>query len=126
MSKKILISAVVALGIVCGLLLHSTSAVKFGSVDQGSDYHATTTPSGAYTALQSSGGTLGSVVILATGTGTITLNDSSGLAGNTGTTTILTIPASLPIGTYVFDAQFYRGLVITTTGTIPTAVVTYR
>lgn len=114
------------MGIVCGFLLHSTSAVKFGSVDQGSEYHATTTPTGAYTALQSTGGTLGSVIVTVVGTGTITLNDSSGLAGNTSTTTILTIPASLPIGTYTFDAVFYRGLVITTTGTIPTAIVTYR
>lgn len=109
-----------------------------GSVGLGNDYHSTTTrtaivgvPYGQLTALTGTnavGGTLGSIVITGANSGQINIYDGTSTQTNsqTGTSTLVVIPASTVAGTYTFDVQFYRGLVIEVIGLAPTTTITYR
>lgn len=109
-----------------------------GSVDLGSDYHSTTTravlnANGANAAMitstiNSTQGTLGSVVITGANTGSINLYDETTTAAHTdhATTSIASIPGSTAAGTYTFDAVYFRGLVVEINGNVATSTITYR
>src|SRR3990167_4033414 len=111
---------------------------KVGSVTQGNEYYATTTPSGAETwtdqGIKRGQGALGSVVITkagnvefvlynATSTGAV-LNDSR---FNKSLKQLARIPENLVAGGYVFYVTFTDGLVMDVErGTTGTSTITYR
>ena len=117
----------------------STGVVQLGSVTQGQEYFATTTNTQAlwpnYTVIQSPtvrgnlspAGTrvatsaptvLGSVVITTTGTSPFCLYDATSTVvnGEWATTTIACFPASAVVGTYTFDSQYQKGILVEFTG----------
>lgn len=112
----------------------NTTPIVQGSVSQGSSYHSTTTRAFNGNAiangqlLQLGPGDLGSVVITGAGTGVINIYDGTTTAAHTdsATTTIASFPASTTAGTYTFDAQYYKGLIIETVGSVATSTITYR
>lgn len=131
-STKILLAIVVGILIWIGI----GQPKKFGSVSQSSEYFATSTKNGvvgttalANGAILTTGpGTLGSIVITGANTGVINFYDATSTLTNsqTGTTTLVAIPASLAAGTYTLDVQFSRGLVYEVIGTAPTSTITWR
>lgn len=111
-----------------------------GSVNQGSDYAATSTRSAfsgtpnAATALIKGGyGSIGSFVVTGVAAGQVTFYDAttsdatkrSALQASS-TIQIADFPASVGTGTYVLDVAFGRGLLVVINGTAPTSTVTYR
>ena|ERR1035437_785151 len=134
MSKlsKILLSAAVALSLVaCVIALRTTGGTVLGSVNTGNEYHSTSTSAGFvnYSVLQSGNGTIGSVVITMTGTGTIDLYDATSTVTNAAwaTTTLAHFGASPTVGTYTFDVIFQKGLLVQFgTGTIASTTITYK
>lgn len=110
-----------------------------GSVQFGSEYHSTTTSTGRFgtlvnlTGTTAQSGALGSVIITGAATGVINIYDATTTdvtlrTGAMGTSSILlaTFPSSEATGTYTFDAQYYRGLIVETIGTMPTTTITSR
>ena len=79
-------------------------------------------------------GSLGSIVITGANTGVVnfynaTTSDVLKRTGNKATSTILlvSLPASLVAGTYVFDVEFTDGLFLDyDSGNMPTTTITYR
>jgi hypothetical protein len=143
--KKYLAIAL-ALAVLCVLaVLWQRPQGALGSVAVSNGYRATTTPAVAdetnlcpplpFTA-SSSTGILGSVNILLTGGGTITIYDATTTNINfrsadqaTSSLRIADFPASPTVGSYHFDAVFRRGLLVdyTTTGTGPaSSTISYR
>lgn len=123
----------------------TTSAVHFGSVTIGNEMLATTTNTVALfrndTVLTGKSGAtakgtptvLGSVIITTTGTSPMCLYDGTSTATNAewATTTIACFPASATVGTYTFDAQYKKGILIDftgspTTSTYASSTFTYR
>lgn len=102
--------------IVLGVLLfypkQKTQIIEptLGSVQVGSGYQSTTTAQGATAgvySLTSVPGVLGSIVVVSTSAvGGFTVYDAS----DSGTTTLVALPASTPAGTYTFDLNVFRGL----------------
>ena len=111
----------------------------FGSLTEGQSYTSTTTNTQAlfrnYTVIQgrsaignlspvgtrvatSAPTVLGSLVITTTGTSPFCLYDATSTVpnGEWATTTIACFPASPTVGTYVFDAQFQKGILVEWTG----------
>jgi len=116
--------------------------ISVGSVAQYNDYMATSTAANSvYGAgitddqlVKTGFGALGSVVVTGANTGVVnfynaTTSDITLRTNQTPTTTILiaSMPASIAVGTYVFDATFTDGLLIELeTGIMPTTTITYR
>jgi hypothetical protein len=110
--------------------------MTFGSVAVGGEYQSTTTKpyNGSsltnLTVLKSESGTMGSVIITGAGAGVMTLYDAtttnSSLRTKAATTTLVSIPASAAAGTYTFDIQFYQGLIVELSGTVPTSTISWR
>ena len=110
---------------------------SFGSAVVGNDYHATGTApyegivedrliKGGY-------GSLGSVIVTKAGDAEFALYDATSTAAlnadnfASSTQHIATFPASLAVGTYVFDVEFNDGLVLeVVTGDTGTSTITYR
>lgn len=109
-------------------------SIHIGSVDQGGEYHATTTYSKLgvplfgvnQTIVNNTNGTLGSVVITGAVAGAMKFMDATSTT-DVSSTTITVLPASLVAGVYTFDLSFYRGLIVeTTSALVPTSTITYR
>jgi hypothetical protein len=134
-SIPVLILAVAVFFLACGVVMFLNPVLPaYGSVNQGNEYHSTTTPYLASgTILNSTAGALGSVIVTATSTGVMyffdaTTTDVNKRTNNTPTTTLLlaSFPAGVPVGTYTFDAAYNNGLIVVYTSTVPTTTVTYR
>lgn len=111
------------------------------SVRRGDQYQATTTPQlvtrtnlcpARFNMASSTTGILGSVVITKSGTGAITIYDATTTNINfrvnqaTSSIIIADFPSSPDMGTYTFDIEFKRGLLIDTSGSVSTSTITYR
>ena len=140
--EKTLISVVI---MVCfafsAVLLFVSPKVTVGSTIQGNDYQSTSTAaSAAYGAqtlsvvVKTGQGALGSVVVTGANTGVVNIYDATttninNRASSKATSTILiaSLPASLAVGTYTFDAEFTDGLYVdNVSGLMPTTTITYR
>lgn len=101
-----------------------------GSTVIGNEYIATTTNTQTlfnnYTVIRGKTGrsatgtptTLGAVIITTTGTSPFCLYDATSTVpnGEWATTTIACFPASPTVGTYTFDAQYNKGILVEFTG----------
>lgn len=133
MSNKILLSFVIALFAFSTFLmgrLGITPTPTSGSVTIGNEYLATTTNTQAlwnnYTVIRgktqgaptSTPTVLGSVTITTTGTSPMCLYDATSTVvnGEWATTTIACFPASPTVGTYIFDTQYKKGILVEFTG----------
>lgn len=139
MDKKIKIiswlSVITLIIVVCISVKIYSQEKSFGSVPVGNDYRSKqiTSVTGSTTnatLIKGSAGVLGSVVITGTTANSITLYDvalATNFASSTLSTAIVTFATSTPAGTYTFDINFNKGLVImaTTTPTV-SGIVTYR
>lgn len=133
--------SVLVFGFVVFQIFSSVDVVE-ASVQVGHQYQATTTPQvlagtnmcpARVGMASSTTGSLGSVVITKSGTGPLTVYDATTtnitLRNNVATTSLIiaSFPSSPDAGTYTFDAEFKRGLLIDFTGTtVSTSTVTYR
>lgn len=135
--EKILLAFGITLTIFALVLVATRNQTKIvdASVAFGNDYHSTTTvvaiTGGAlprYSLLQLGPGTFGSLVITGANTGIINVYDGTTTSNHSdsATTTIATFPASAGTGTYTFDAQYYKGLIVEIIGVAPTSTITYR
>lgn len=138
--KGILMVGGAALALVVGLYAgHSwlKSSQKLSSVQQASEYHATSTGGNLIPApkqlLVSGAGVLGSVVITGANTGSLNFYNATTTNVNfrtgqkpTSSIWIASIPASTAAGTYTFDAMVYDGLIAEEVGTVPTSTITWR
>lgn len=125
------ICTALVLVLVISVVAHqSVNEVSLGSVQQGSEYHSTSTVaataagiyyvSGTSTAL---GGVLGSVTITSSSASQFTIEDANG----TNTNTIAVFHESAAAGTYVFDRSMRYGIAITVpAGFNGQFVTTYR
>lgn len=117
----------------------------FGSVEVGNQYQSTTTPAVADETnlclagigyASSTTGVLGSVNVVSSGAGTLsiydaTTTDSTKRTSSQATTSIRLVdfPASPTAGSYHFDIEFKRGLLVdyTTTGSgVSSTTISYR
>lgn len=117
MDKNLAIIGGLIVLLICVVLNQSNQFVK-ASVEQGHEYHATTTGAAFFSAtgiskvIQSYPGAFGSFIVGSTGTGIVTIYDATTsnalLRTNTATTTLGVIDTSKAVGTYTFDviAQF--------------------
>lgn len=122
--------------LIAALVLTQQASPVLGSAPRGSEYQGTTTTQGAYladSALLTTSGTLGSVVITGAAAGVIniydaTTSDITKRQANMSSSSILvaTIPASAAAGTYTFDRVVFNGLYVNIIGTIPTSTITFR
>ena len=100
-----------------------------GSVSVSNEYHATTTDStsvNTYSQIKSTSATLGSIVVASSSATTLTIWNATSTT-DIASTTITKLVASIGEGTYTFDVEAPRGLIIAT----PTAfngsyVITWR
>lgn len=136
------INRVITLAIVAGLVLFAmvmNSRMVSGSVnDSSASYQSTTTRTAVLgaalaspTTLSLGFGTLGSVIITgASGanTGIINLYDATSTVQHSdyATTTLASFPAQAAAGTYVFDVEYKRGLVVEIIGTVGTSTITWK
>lgn len=133
--KPLLAVIIVLALIICGAYFFRPSDTH-ASVSQGSSYKSVVTA----TALQNSGalnttaGTLGSVVITGAAAGTFELYDATTTdvtkrAASLATSTLrrlASFPTNAAVGTYTFDSEYYFGLVVAFTSTQGTTTITYR
>lgn len=134
--KQIISISVVTLIATIIAILYRPASTVYGSTSRGSDYQGTTTTTGGFGTLvqvQSTNGTLGSVVVTGAAAGVMNLYDATTTdinkrTGQPATSTILiaTMPANTAAGTYTFDRSFYNGLYVEIIGTTPTTTITYR
>jgi len=136
---KTLVICLSILVIVLGATIFISPArdVVLSSVQQGSEYHATSTKNAVgtsipnFTVLQTGASTLGHVVITGANTGIINIYDATTTnvnlrVGATSTLQVVNIPASTATGTYQFDSTFYNGILIEHSGSVPTTTITWR
>lgn len=103
---------------------------QFGSVQQGGEYTASSTrtdiKSGFYTLISANMGTLGSVIIASSSGATIELWNATSTT-DVASTSIVKFKASVAEGTYTFDLNFDRGLILRVpAGSSGDFVTTYR
>ena len=120
--------------------LQKKDVFNAGSVSVTSEYTATTTGDIAAIERDESTdfqlsprfGTLGSVTITGTGAGELFIFDATTTDNelrasiSTSSLTLIHIPASLAVGTYVFDTLFTTGIVVVEVGTVHTSTITFR
>lgn len=115
--KELIVVGVITviIGAIIAFMFSTMSTDKFGSVQDGNAYNATTTGSFAAatsTMLKLGQGTLGSVVIGVTSGTVFSLRDASSIS-DAASTTLMSLAASPVIGsTMTFDVAFSRGLFI--------------
>ena len=110
------------------------SGLSLGSVTGGNEYFSSTTRNYAGTAmpnltvLKPGPGALGSVVITGAAAGQMTFYDASTSVNGVAypTTTLATFPLSTAAGTYTFDVNFNRGLLVEIITATPTSTITFR
>ena len=120
----------------CLGFLNKGRFVTVGSVGVTGEYYATSTPQGGAgwntQKIKVGAGTLGSVIITKAGDGEFWLLDATNTPlkiDNFATTTSLlaAFPASTAAGTFTFDVNFNKGLVLyAVTGNIGTSTITFR
>ena len=108
LEKSLLIALVIG-GFIIGFLSHEAGNRVVGSVEQGSEYQATTTV-GMAVGLRSLActQTLGSVIVASSSAGTLKIWNATSTT-DTASSTIATFIASPVQGTYTFDAILTRG-----------------
>lgn len=114
-----------------------------GSVNFGNEYHATTTFAGfqqivhlttTTDPLATVQGALGNIVITKAGTASFDIFDATttdrtkrAATMTTNSIRVASFPASVAVGTYVFDEVYYNGLIIVYSSTdIPTTTLMFR
>ena len=116
-------------------LIGKNNVTTLGSTTVGNEYNSTSTKSyngtaiSTFISLKTTSGTLGSVIIGgATAGQVINLYDATSTLSNsqTGTSTLVTIPSTALGGTYTYDLNFYRGLLLEVIGATGTSTITYR
>lgn len=107
----IAIAIFVAIALV-GAIVANKEEVGLGSIGNEA-YNATSTAAIAdgFSQVKTSSGTLGSVVITGASAQALTIWNATSTT-DSASTTIVTIPASTAAGTYTFDLQFDRGLIL--------------
>lgn len=143
LTTKHIVSLLIAGAIVIGILIGSavlTPQTTLGSVQETSEYMATTTAASTIygstitgdTLIKRGVGTFGSFVIEGATAGIInfydaTTTDVTQRTKATSTILLATFPASAAANTYTFDVRFSDGLYIDIVGgTMPTSTITYR
>tara|TARA_R110000868_G_scaffold75379_1_gene217546 strand:+ start:534 stop:950 length:417 start_codon:yes stop_codon:yes gene_type:complete len=134
------ITGVVAMSLtlIVGVYLFGVSnrseKLSIGAVVRASEYTATTTYSKLGVPLfttnqnivSNSKGALGTVIITGAVAGSLRFMDATSTT-DTASTTIVVFPASTAVGSYPFDSNFNRGLILeSTSGLLPTTTITYR
>ena len=124
-----------------GFYVQPAQPAQGSTNSEASDYQATSTAAsnvyGAFTTgqtLKRGPGSFGSVIITGANTGVLnfydaTTTDVNKRTGQTATSTILvaSIPASMAVGTYTFDAALKYGLLLElVSGSMPTSTITTR
>lgn len=116
------------------LLVSSNRGMSFSGVTVGNEYNSTTT-SPTFTVvpdfkvLKSGSGTLGSLIVTVAGSGgVINIYDATTTTnGNIYGTTTLAKLSTATAGTYVFDTNFSKGLLVETVGlNTGTTTITWR
>ncbi len=126
----------IAVVVLCVVAITKNPYKAESSVSQSGEYHGTTTSTGRFptlVVLQSTSGTLGSVVITGAAAGVINIYDATTTSAtqrsaDQATSSILaaTLPASAAANTYTFDRIMKRGIIVEIVGTMPTSTITYR
>lgn len=138
--EKILLAFSITLTVFVLVLVATRNQTQtaYGSVAFGNDYQATSTDQTWTTltpkVLDSSNGSLGSVVITTVGTGSLTLYDATTTdvtkrtgATATSTITLANFVVTTGLGTFTFDRVFFNGLIAVWTGTNnASTTITYR
>lgn len=112
---KIVLGCVIAIALGFAISqVYNKQTQIVGSVSQASEYHYTSgfgTSTGAAARSVVNVGTtiLGSIVIASTTNSVFTIKDATSTI-DTASTTVITIPAGAPAGTYTFDLILSRGL----------------
>lgn len=132
---KIIASAVVCLVFVFGIYITGKQSnlepQVIGSVTQGGEYHSTSTTPSSFKVLDTGPGILGSVTITTAGNDTVALYDATtsnaSLRTLSATTTLAFFQTTATVGTYVFDATFYTGLLVQVSGgNVASTTITFR
>jgi len=124
----------VGLGVLVGYQLkkpvQNLSSVARAGEYQSTTFTATTT---AYTLFKTGSGTLGNVVINVLGTGSAVFYDTTttnaNLRGSVATSSLRkvgVIAASQAAGTYIYDNNFFNGLLVEFNGTQGTSTIMWR
>ena len=133
----ILIVIALVIGVIAGALLFREKT-NLGSVTQGNEYYATSTPwDTSYTSgkIKSGYGSLNSVIITSAGDVSFRLLDATTTDGSnrpiarssTSSAELVRFPANTVVGTYTFDITFIDGLYLEViSGTTGTSTITYR
>lgn len=132
---KYIISILISAGIIAGAVVFSSNdSTILGSVAVSGEYNSVTTYSklgvplftNVQTIKSNTSGTLGSVVITGAVAGSMRFMDATSTT-DISSSSIAIFPASTAAGTYTFDVNFYRGLIVESTSTLlPTTTITYR
>ena len=124
-----------AIFISVGVFLNGRANRLEASVSQASEYQSTTTrsailgaPYTQITPIATGACVLGSVIITGAGTGVINIYDGTTTTSHAdhATKTLAVFPASTAAGTYTFDLNCFKGLIIEVTGSAPTSTITFR
>ena len=128
--------AVILIVIIGVALKDDSTETSLGSISVGSSYQSTTTYSNGaavtpnWRVIKEGQGVFGSVVITGATAGTMRFYDATSTVTNTEwpTTTLAVFPASTAVGTYTFDSNFFKGLLVEFSSLIlvPTTTVTFR
>lgn len=133
--------AVVSILLIAGSVYFNSLKLVSGSVNDSSAAYESTTTRASFdgTAITATGaapktlsvgfGTLGSVVITGASAGTIDLYDATTTGAHSdyvGTTTLASFPLSTVAGTYTFDVQYKKGLMLVLSGTTGTSTITWK
>lgn len=135
--EKVLLTFAITLSVFVLVFVATRNKVPtaYASVAYGNDYHSTTTVQAItgvslprYSLLQTGNGTFGSIIITGANTGVINIYDGTTTSNHSdsATTTLASFPASTAAGTYTFDSQYYKGLIVEIIGVAPTSTVTFR
>jgi len=137
MKKILLIGGIIATIVFVVVFFNRNHTIA--SVPFGNEYHSNVTMNtflgtnrSTTQVFKTGAGTLGSVIITASGAGYFTLYDAttSNVNLRTKATSSLNILASFPtsatVGTYTFDNLFYDGLLLDVEGAISTSTITWR
>jgi len=116
MKQNLLIAGVVVLIVMTFLLITKEGVSPLGSVSVSNEYHATTTDStsvNTHSQIKSTAATLGSIVVASSSATTLTIWNATSTT-DIASTTITKLVASIGEGTYTFDVEALRGLIIAT------------
>jgi len=135
--KKIILALILVL--IISLIVVNTTNKKVGSVNVGGEYRSkvldqySSTHSNSYYYFKKSSGTLGSIILNATGSGYSIFYDATTtdatLRNNVATSSLdvlAVIVNNQPAGVYVYDITFKNGLLGVLSSTLATTTITWR